>query len=242
MDLRNSLLGPVTRIDNWDLNRYTPDVALTLNIKAFFENPVSDWKKMSPPYAVSLDTVAYQQDNNYSFSAPKVRVTAPESGFFSGDCEIRYSDFELDPPVCTGPAWLTAPLQALVGAEIAPILLVPGWSGDASVNARASKVFSAGTDSVTVSLNINYGTATRWVTILILTFDADSFEEWEADFPDPRINGLFPTAISADQILQVFDVEPHEWRKVLRINWLVSFDFPVGPPPLPPVPSVRRRS
>lgn len=57
----------------------------------------------------------------------------------------------------------------------------------------------------------------RLVYIPVLTWDAESFEEWT--WPDPTLNGLLPEMGSTEDLWSVFGIEARQWNRSWDLDW-----------------------
>ncbi len=231
-DIRAAFLGPVTRTEDWDGNSSTPDAPLTINLAAFFGTPVQDWKKMVPPYTVSLETVPYDESYFYHDGTLTGAVTAPSAGSYSANCSVYYYNGREDYSYCSGPAWLTSTLQSLADQRISAIQAIPNWSGYLDVYVTYSGNFAEGTQSITVDYSEGYEIADRMVDIPVLTFSANTYAQWAGQFPSATVNGLFPGIQNVDQLAQLFGIETDGWNKALRLDWTNGVEF--APPATKP--------
>ncbi|MFH1841734.1 MAG: hypothetical protein ABIF77_00870, partial [bacterium] len=89
--IMQSLQGSYSHLYDWDFNSYTPDVALTVDLNAFFTNPLQNWKQKIPPYTVRLDTVPFDHTWEDHHDSTMVTVTAPEADQVWASCS--YNDW-----------------------------------------------------------------------------------------------------------------------------------------------------
>jgi hypothetical protein len=235
-DIRAVFLGPVTWTEDWDENSYTPDAPLTIDLAAFFGNPIQDWKQKAPPYSVSLDAIPFDEEYIYGTYWSNLTVVAPSSGEFSANCYGSYSNYVLDRSYCTGPAWLSDAIQNLFDQKVADILANPEWTGELTVAMYYNGSFVEGTNSIYVTVYEDYWTADQTVDIPLLTFSADIYTDWVDAFPDPTLNGLFPDIQNVDELAQLFGISTNGWEKVMRVDWVngdLEFEHPIAKGPRP---------
>jgi hypothetical protein len=75
-----------------------------------------------------------------------------------------------------------------------------------------------------------------FVEVAIVTFEADTYEQWLDQWPDPTLNGLFPNVTSATKLDGVFNLSEMGWTKRFHLGWDFGFeaDEPIDPvtPPI----------
>ncbi len=237
--ITRSLQGPTPESYDWDFDEETPRVTLTVDLEAFFTNPVPDFKALAPRYELSTEVVPYEEDHFWSDGTQPVTVDVPESGpVYGGTCWKAYYDFELSEDSCYGaPSWLETAMRQVLESRLEEARATTGWAGDVSVQVSyPGGQLSPGPQIINLTFTVSYSTAERWVAIPVITFEADTFEEWAADWPDPTVHGLFPGVPSADQMLRIFGIDAYDWEKVLRLDWADEFGDASTSPPLPPRP------
>ena len=230
-DIRATLLAPTTWTEDWDGDSSTPDAPLTINLAAFFGNPVQDWKKLVPPYTVSLETVPYDPSYVYEQPSYPITVTTPTTGQYAAGCSIYYDNFIQDYSSCTGPNWLSDPIQALLNDRSDAVRAIPGWNGYLDLSANFYGTLAQGINTISVTVYTNYGIADRMVDIPVITFAADTYHDWIAAFPDPTLNGLFPDIQSVEELITLLGGDGSGWEQVLRFDWTdghATFVHPMG--------------
>jgi len=221
--IRRSLAGPTQEVYDWDGDESTPEVSMTVNLRGFFIDPVQDFKALLPPYELSTETVPYEEDWTYREPVHEITVDVPETGYvYSTYCSRYYEDFELDYEYCDDePVWLRDAIDEAIDLELAALQADPDWVGDLWCNAYfTGGMLQAGTHTIQIHVDLGYGLAETWVTIPVVTFEADTYQEWTAGFPDPTISGMFPEFTSAAELLDVFGMRANDWEKVVRIDWV----------------------
>lgn len=230
--IQASLEGPVTHVYDWDFQPSTPDVALRVDIGAFFENPVEDWKAVAPAYVLSMETVPFDTDYGYSYDTVEFMVDAPSDGYAWAQAGVSWIDFERNEPWLQGDSWLASALLAELETHFSEIEGIPGWVGEGNISLYAGRTMSIGEQTISASLDRSWETAEDWVEIPVITFDADTFTEWMADFSDPTMRGLFPDAVSGADVIPLFGMRAEDWRKVVKVDWPQTADDgggPIGP-------------
>ena len=224
-----SLQGPTEETYDWDFDESTPRVALEVDLNHFFTNAAPDFKLLAPPYEISTELVPYEQ--NWIYDPPstdQVTVQVPEGGIYSSVyCQIRYYRSGPGWEDCYAEEnWLASALRSVRDAKVEEVRSIPGWAGDVSVTVYfAGGPLDAGTQSIEVALDVSYSVTDRWVAIPVVTFEADTYSEWAAAWPDPSMHGLFPNPPSSTQMLTIFGMAEENWGKVLRLDWVDGFEL-----------------
>jgi hypothetical protein len=50
-------------------------------------------------------------------------------------------------------------------------------------------------------------------TYPVITWQADTFDEWKNSWPDPTFNSIFPNW-TVDDLMEFFDMDEEDWEKV----------------------------
>jgi hypothetical protein len=231
--IRQALAGEVTYVYDWDFSTGTPDVSLAVNINAFFSNPQNDLKDLLPPYSMSLEVFPYNLDWIWYDEYQNLTFEVPDAGYFSANCSVSYVDFVVQEPSCDAPTWASGQLQALLDAEVARITAVEDWDGQLSVSVQFwADIAAPGTHAIPTTTYISYGTIEGYVEAGLATFEADTFADWLAQWPDPTLGGLFPQVTSAAEIAGAFGWTGEDWSKAVSLNW-AGDDIPAPPIPAP---------
>jgi hypothetical protein len=223
--IMRSLQGPTAELYDWDFNPATPDVVLTIDLHGFFTDPPQNLKTLAPPYVVSTEVIPFSEHYFYGNVTRQVGVDVPQAGVSYAWCQLSYSNFELAFDYCSGDAWLQAALRSALESEATLIRARPDWAGDLYVYASFYGALAAGPQTIDLRISVSYSAADTWVAVPILTFDANSYAEWAASWPDPTLGGLFPAAISTAELLTIFGMSEHDWGKVLRLDWHNGFQI-----------------
>ena len=187
--------------------------SMQVDIQQFFSNPIEDMKGMVPPYTITagIDT---NYDHHWVDYEETFSVTLePDSGDIYNDWGYYFSlgfDYyddslrihENEAP----PQELVDRMQAIfeeVMEEYSEIewLYINAWyqgpAGDITVNIR---------------VEYEYGEMEGMFNYPVITWDADTFDEWKSDWPDPTFNGIFPDWTS-DEMMEFLGMDSEDWQK-----------------------------
>jgi hypothetical protein len=221
--MRETLDGPMTRAYDWDFNSFTPDQAMTVDMNAFFSSPVQNFKALLPPYTVSLETVPNQTTWSWGESPRSLSVNVPSPGNFYFSAQLSYYNFQLDWEDYSVPTWAENAVRTMFDNEIASIVSNNSWAGSLSLYCYFYGNLDAGLQDIQVYCDWSYSLADSWVEVAKVTFAADSYAQWLAQFPDPTLNGLFPGVSSALEWTEAFGIDQNNWSKEFSLDWTDSF-------------------
>ncbi len=233
IDLRSGFNGPTTRVEDWDDDSDTPDAALTVDLKAFFNDPVDDFKALLPAYSVTTTDVPLHDETSgpqsmfggdeYVQSDP---IDFPVAGVYGADCSIEYSQFVITDSGCYGDSELFAEIDDALDDRVSVITALPDWGGYCYVWATFEDYVPAGSSTVTFQVEWNYTLEPEdddedetMVSIPVITWDATSYETWTDGFPDPTINGLFPGMTDVRDLFDLFEPEITDWEQESELDW-----------------------
>jgi hypothetical protein len=219
--ITQSLTQPTRHVYDWDFDDSTPEVPLTVDLEAFFDDPIEDFKTLIPTYQLSVETVPDDLHFMIVEDEETVAVEVPESGSVDfGSCALSYSDYELQYEQCRHEqAWLAAALREVAETKAATILSRPDWGGYLYIYVLFSgKILEAGPQIIEVGTLLSYSSGRTWRSIPVVTFEADTFEEWAAQI-DPTFGGLFVDPPGSVGLLQTFGYRPQIWEKVVEVDW-----------------------
>jgi hypothetical protein len=214
-DVTQALNGGYARVDDWDGDASTPDVRLKIDLGSLFTNPVPDWKALLPPYTASVERRTDNIDWHWGDDTPTITVTVPSAGQYHGEYWITVEDRQRD-DIWDGTAFVDE-LRSLIEAKLALAEAVPGWSGTFYGYAYASGYLQPGEQEVQAHLSWSYETIVGEVFVPVITWDAQSFEQWI--LPDPTFNGLLPEIGSTGQLWSLFGVDGSNWDRELVLDW-----------------------
>jgi len=235
--IRDSMAGPMLRTYDWDFDSTTPDIAMTVDFNSFFTSPITDFKEMLPPYTLSLEVVPHDEIYNRIESTETISVDVPTSGWTYFSCYLSYYNYEESYSDCNVPAWAASQVETLVDAERTRIMALPGWTGYLSIEFYFSLNLTAGPQDIEIPLQSWYYVGDTWVEVGLVTFAADTYEEWLDQWSDPTLGGLFPEISSGQDLTEAFGIEGSGWSKQFSLDWsdqgmgFVGNTYP--PPPLP---------
>jgi hypothetical protein len=233
--IRQALAGEVSYVYDWDSSSGTPDVSLAVNLNRFFSNPQSDLKNLLPPYTMSLEVSPYDRNWVRKDEYPDLTFAIPDAGSYSANCSVSYHDFVIWDSFCDAPTWASEQIQAMLDAEVARITAIEEWDGQLSVSVQFwANIAAPGTQTISTSKYTSYGTIETYIEVGLVTFEADNFAGWLAQWPDPTLGGLFPQVTSASEIAGTFGWYEEDWSKTVSLDWSGNGDdAPVPPPPAP---------
>ena len=233
--IRQALAGEVSYVYDWDSRSGTPDVSLAVNLNRFFSNPQSDLKRLLPPYTMSLEVSPYDRNWVWKDEYPDLTFAIPDAGYYSAYCSVSYHDFVIWDSFCDAPTWASEQIQAMLDAEVARITAIEEWDGQLSVSVQFwANIAAPGTQTISTSKYTSYGTIETYIEVGLVTFEADNFADWLAQWPDPTLGGLFPQVTSASEIAATFGWYEEDWSKTVSLDWSGNGDdAPVPPPPAP---------
>lgn len=203
-----------TRIDNWDDDRSTPAVALTINAGAFFASPIPDLKALAPAYSVRVEQRALNINEEYTFGQAEISVNVVSGRNYSGSAYLEIDDGkEFD--YSSGDDEVSAPLLAFLRARLAAAQSDADfveYSGSASFYGP----LPAGTSSVVINHSETVGRAFSYIYVPVIVWEADTFAEWT--WPDPTFSGILPGMQSSAQFLSTFGIEAEDWNEELVVD------------------------
>jgi hypothetical protein len=187
--------------------------SMQVDIQQFFSNPIEDMKGMVPPYTITagIDTnydhhwVDYEETFSVTLE-PDADDIDNDWGYYFNLGFDYYDDslriYEYGP----WPEELADQLQVIyeeVMEEYSEIewLYISAWyegpAGDITVNIR---------------VEFEYGEMEGMFYYPVITWDANTFDEWKNGWPDPTFNGIFPNWTS-DEMMEFLGMEEEDWQK-----------------------------
>ncbi len=189
----------------FEINGENEDIQISL--ASFFESPITDLKELFPDYSVSVDTQMVDWTGHAS------------GGMIEADVEVysedvyywyRYAVYEYD-GICD---------TMIESSNIDVPEFEERWNSmvesveDDYFNVRLSINFidtlSIGTHVISAATSFSYSTAIISRYVPVITWDADSFEEWI--LPDPTFGGLLPGMTDA-RFKELNDMSADNWEK-----------------------------
>jgi len=234
-DSREALNGPKWMVyERWDdyYDDYVED-SVKIDIRKFFENPINDFKEMVPPYTVSTGidtsydwgymiesvyylvdsvTVPYLSNAKVSFDLTYLYELGYEPNFYANiNMSGISSDFnELDSSVVPTPIWETYQYYQELITQYSDeekyryINISFHWSGYV-------------TTGQPLTIDDNFYIETEFLdgyyVYPIITWEANTYQDWVAAWPDPTFNGIFPD-MSCEDLVEFLDIDEEDWEQV----------------------------
>ena len=180
-------------------------------------SPMADWKALFPTYTVRVERRAYDYNYNQYFESERVAISVPSSNVYSGTYNVSYSDAVTSYEYFYGDPVLEDSLKAVINRRFIAVRARPDWAGYYYGNSSFNGTLNAGGDSMTVSLSEYYSTTTTMVGVPVITWQAESFSQW--NWPDPTLHGLLPGVTSTGQLLSTFGVHDYQWEREIVLDW-----------------------
>lgn len=207
--------------------------SVKVDIRKFFENPIGDFKEMVPPYTIStgIDTTTDWdwEDEPIYYSIDSVEVSGLYNTYiyisfeyvaYKEDTNIYakiyiggfYYDLiegELNSSMVPAPLWQTYQYylelvnQYSSSEEYSDIYVSFYWSGD--VTTGQSLVIDR-------YFYIETGVDVYYV-YPIITWEANTYQDWVAAWPDPTFNGIFPD-MTREDLVEFLDINEEDWEQV----------------------------
>jgi hypothetical protein len=218
-NFRDAMENGYTRTDDWDGDDDTPPEALRLHFRPFFIDPVEDWKELLPEYAGTIKRVGWEFPDEHVSWDTTIVVDCPVSGYYSAGLSLDVYQGEEDFWTSSwGATFLHPALEAILAAELENVRGDVGWTGWYRGSAEvAEQYIEAGTRSVNVSASREWETTDHFVYIPVVTWEAESFEEWTWPYPDMK--GLLPEMETTEDLWQVFGIEAEQWERTWDLDW-----------------------
>jgi len=233
-DSRKALNGPKWMVyERWDdyYDDYIED-SVKVDIRKFFENSIDDFKEMVPPYTVStgIDTTTdwNWEDEPIYYSIDSVEVSGLNNTniYISFSYEVYEQETsiyasiniggtpydliggELDSSMVPSPLWDTYQhYQGLVNQysteEYNNIYISFWWSGNVTTGRPLT---------IDSQFYIETGIAVYYV-YPIITWGANTYQDWVVAWPDPTFNGIFPD-MSCEGLVEFLDISEEDWEQV----------------------------
>ena len=215
-DVRAGLNGGYTRVDDWDSNSSTPPVSLTIQAGALFSDPVDDWKSLLPAYTVTARRAVLDQGYESNYGTSMRSVTIPYPAYFSASYSLSAYGGEVDSNYY-GDEPLRTAARSIAWERYALVQSIPDWNGTFYCSVSFYGYLDAGTQDVAFSWYEDYGTATRSVFVPVITWEANTFDQWV--LPDPTLHGLLPQMGSSQQFMETFGIAASDWEHEVVLDW-----------------------
>ncbi len=195
----------------WVIDDETGD-EITVSLYNYYTNPPQDLKAMLPGYTVSYQAGAWDTEEFDSYEEITVYgYDQDATGYWycwaewdDGELVGYYEDgYGLDP----GPG--TALWNELVSTYVIEENIYVG------INIYINKSWTQ-TDEADAEVSVYWEQATSYIAVPVITWEADSYEEWT--FPDPTFGGVFPDMTDA-RLKELWDMEAEDWEKTMVFDW-----------------------
>jgi hypothetical protein len=214
--VKQALQTGYTRIDDWDSNPATPDVSLTIRPGTLFANPVPDWKGLLPSYTASVIRRPGRMQYQYETGSMDLNVDIPAENYYSAGDYINVSGGQ-ETESFYGDEVLRTAVTQVVRDRLNAVKAQPLWAGYFSGSASFSGNLSAGQQTISVPYTSLYTVLTTYQFVPVITWEADSFDQWQ--WPDPTLHGLLPQMTSTSQLLETFGISANQWNKQVVLQW-----------------------
>ena len=211
-DFLDMMTTEYTFMADWDDDSYTPQEELNFNFSKYFNNPIQDFKQLLPAYTISVvrDTIDFDYQWEYGTSTIAATVYFPQTGYyynnrsyswFSEGYAYQFADSNINIPE----------FKQAVDLIITQLKEIPNIRSY-SVNLSWGSYLDAGNRQIQQDMWWDYSaeTPSQAVFIPVMTWTADSFQEWY--FPDPTFNGILP-GMTDSEFKRIFGIEADDWSK-----------------------------
>ena len=202
--------------EDWDDDYMTPDVTLTLNAHNFFDDPITDWKRLLPPYGIS--TVEVEEgwhpgdyENWWGFNSAV-------AGYAEGGCRVWIENSLAVRDSSWGSGDLMQFAREIAGWE-AENLAWHQYLYNGYITVYGSHDLVVGYNTVVFDVDFELHSNAPTTVIHHITWAADTFEDWKADWENYTLNGLLPEIGSTDELFTVFGIDADDWKKEFDIDW-----------------------
>lgn len=214
---------------NWVDEVYIED-SITVDISQFFNNPISDFKALLPPYTIGTahdyDYVDHYETQHVVFEESSVSV--PNLNNTPVSITLRMFTYD-DGPSVTAIVYLgslaydlSTATQASVPTAIWTLYgdfldLMDDYSGEMYAYQYISFTWSGTVTSgaalrIEGDYQIEYEVATSTYVEPSFTWNDTSYTEWLGNWPDPTMNGIFP-GLDAAGLADLLGASSEEWYK-----------------------------
>lgn len=203
-----------TRVDNWDGDRDTPEVALTVNAGAFFTAPIQDLKALSPAYSVRVELRALNTESDFTSGQVEIQLTVASSRNYFASASL-YTDDGEEGEYYGGDPELRDPVFDFLRARLESARSSPNFV-DYSGSVYFSGSLNAGENTAVVSYSRTIDLALSYIYVPVIVWEATSFESWT--WPDPTFGGVLPDMQSSAQFLSTFGIDDDDWDPELVVD------------------------
>ncbi len=203
--------------EDWDSDYMTPNVDLRINAHNFFSNPITDWKQVFPPYAVSTREVSdawLPRDyiNNWN------GFYSETPGYAEGGCVFWVENSYVVRDSVWGHPDLSQFAKMTGGWEV-EYLMYYGYSYEGTLTVSGAGDLIVGYNYIDLFMDFELVTDAPTTLIPHLTWEADTYQEWKAGLDNPNFNGLLPEINTIDQLFTLFGYDGDGWEKEFDIDW-----------------------
>ena len=188
--------------------------SMQVDIQQFFSNPIEDMKNMVPPYTLTagIDT---SYDHHWHNDYRNVSVTLERDSLdINGDwwyCfHYNYDYYDDSLRIYEDGPWpeeLADSVQAIYEDLMEEYSEIE-WMYINSYYCEQE----TGEISLEVRWEFEYGEFEGMYNYPVITWDADTFDEWKSGWPDPTFNGIFPDWTS-DEMMEFLGMDGEDWQK-----------------------------
>jgi hypothetical protein len=218
-------------VQDWDFDEETDDTSVTVDLNAFFNDPIDDWKQIFPPYDLTIENVPCgTEEFDSAYLSETVTIDVP--GYFTDSYVYlsidvtQFDEIEVDEDDDYFPEFETACL-AIVDDILADLNLVSDWSGEMDVYFNASGLTAGATVTIDIYYNYYYTTTDTWLYAPMISFD-DAGDAWFAAIPNPDLNGLLPDFDSGTDYQDLFNIDGSIIPQEFLLNWGELCDGDIG--------------
>ena len=213
--VRGALSDGYTRVDDWDNDDSTAEIALEISLGSWFVNPVPDWKELLPAYDVSTERRT-GGNSRYAFqnACEAIQVTTQAAGYYSG----YYDFYGPGNGYFFGREELRVPLILLIESRYAAMVPPGSCGGNGYGSVSFYGDLAAGVQTVSACFYLSVYVSSC-VVVPVIRWQAERFEDWT--FPDPTMHGLLPGIGSTGELLSTFGVGPEDWER----EWVIDVGF-----------------
>jgi hypothetical protein len=202
--------------EDWDDDSLTPDVELTINAHNFFSDPVTDWKRVLPPYAISTREVNDEDvPANYYFSG--YYVDSATAGFAEGGHRIWVENSLAVRDSTWGHPGIVEQATWMCNHAVADLYYWPHTSGTVTVSSSGNLI--VGSNYLDFYVEFDLVSDEPGTLIPHVTWEADTFEQWKDGWGNPNLNLLLPEIQTTDELFDLFGMTASSWEKEFDIDW-----------------------
>jgi hypothetical protein len=187
--------------------------SMQVDIQQFFSNPIEDMKDMVPPYTITagIDT---SYDWNWTNGYENIEVTVEGDSQYVSFYYNYYWDHDNNQPNLETSGDVPEELANFVDAILENLLNNYQNIGYLIIYNYFSGFLMPGDNDITleISWSIDWGEEEGGFYYPVITWDANTFDEWKNGWPDPTFNGIFPTW-TLDEMMEFLGMDEEDWQK-----------------------------